>query len=93
MKKAQEEVRRIVGGKPMVEESDLPNLVYLKIVVKETLRRHPPGPLSLPHESMKDVKSVRLRYPRQDHGDHQYMGYYEGPHVLEGPRGVLAGAL
>ncbi|CAA7389264.1 unnamed protein product [Spirodela intermedia] len=56
MKKAQEEVRRIVGGKAFVEESDLPRLVYLKLVVKEILRYRPPGPISLPHESLKDVK-------------------------------------
>ena len=55
MKKAQEEVRRVAGEKPVVEESDLPELLYLKSTVKEILRRRPPGPLLLPHESIKEV--------------------------------------
>ena len=29
MKKAQEEVRRVAGEKPVVEDSDLPELLYL----------------------------------------------------------------
>ncbi|CAA6654611.1 unnamed protein product [Spirodela intermedia] len=55
MKKAQEEVRRVVGTKPMAEDSDIANLPYLNLVVKEILRLHPPLPLSVPHMSLKDV--------------------------------------
>ncbi|KAK9108250.1 hypothetical protein Syun_024261 [Stephania yunnanensis] len=52
MKKAQEEVRRIVGKKGKVEESHLKQLEYLKMVVKETLRMHPPACLLSPRECM-----------------------------------------
>lgn len=39
LKKAQEEVRRVVGdGKSKVEEADLDKLNYLKSIVRETLR-------------------------------------------------------
>lgn len=41
MKKVQEEIRSYVGSKGKVEESDLDNFHYLKMVVKETLRLHP----------------------------------------------------
>ncbi|KAG8640442.1 cytochrome P450 71A1 [Manihot esculenta] len=40
MKKAQEEVRRVVGNRLKVDESDLDQMTYLKCIVKETLRHH-----------------------------------------------------
>jgi cytochrome P450 family 78 subfamily A len=33
------------GGSRVVSESDISNLSYLRAIVKETLRMHPPGPL------------------------------------------------
>ena len=51
MKRAREEVREVAKKKEMVEESDLSRLVYLKLVVKEALRVHPPAPLLLPRET------------------------------------------
>ncbi|XP_072964804.1 cytochrome P450 71A9-like [Typha angustifolia] len=56
LKTAQEEVRRVGQGKEKVEESDLPLLHYNKMVVKESLRLHPPGPLILPRECREDCR-------------------------------------
>ncbi|KAH0455367.1 hypothetical protein IEQ34_015399 [Dendrobium chrysotoxum] len=56
LNKVQEEVRRVVGDKGMVEESDLQYLPYLKQVIKETLRLHPPGPLLPARENMIGAK-------------------------------------
>ena len=55
LKRVQAEVRSVVGEKKMVLESDLPQLNYLKAVIKETFRLHPPAPILVPRESMEDV--------------------------------------
>ncbi|KAL2488495.1 Cytochrome [Forsythia ovata] len=56
MKKAQVEIRSCVGRKPKVSENEIPKLIYLKNVVKETFRLHPPATLLLPRESMRPCK-------------------------------------
>ncbi|KAK9104304.1 hypothetical protein Scep_021148 [Stephania cephalantha] len=55
MQKAQMEVRRVVGERRTVVDSDLTQLHYIKAVLKEILRLHPPVPLSVPRESMEDI--------------------------------------
>ncbi|KAK7288538.1 hypothetical protein RIF29_01999 [Crotalaria pallida] len=51
MKEAQAEVRRVYNLKGYVDETDIHQLTYLKCVIKETFRLHPPTPLLLPRES------------------------------------------
>ncbi|XP_058788013.1 cytochrome P450 71D9-like [Vicia villosa] len=50
MKKAQAEVREVFKTKGRVDENHIDELDYLKSIVKETLRLHPPAPLLLPRE-------------------------------------------
>ncbi|TKY73564.1 steroid 17alpha-monooxygenase or 17alpha-hydroxyprogesterone aldolase [Spatholobus suberectus] len=56
MMKAQEEVRRVVGINSRVDENCVNKMNYLKCVVKETLRLHPPVPLLIARETTSGVK-------------------------------------
>ncbi|KAJ3690715.1 hypothetical protein LUZ61_019879 [Rhynchospora tenuis] len=49
LKKLQEEIDQIVGRDKLVEESHLPQLHFLSLVIKETLRLHSPLPFLVPH--------------------------------------------
>lgn len=40
------------GHHPLVQQTDLPNLVYIQAVVKESLRLHPPAPVRYTHQSI-----------------------------------------
>lgn len=56
MRKAQEEIRSCVGNKKQVVEDDLHKLKYLKLVLKESMRLHPPSVLLIPRETMGHFK-------------------------------------
>ncbi|KAM0011737.1 putative cytochrome P450 [Helianthus debilis subsp. tardiflorus] len=63
MKKLQREVTEIAQGRDMISEEDLEKMPYLKAVIKETLRLHPPFSLLLPRKSMQDVKLMGYDIP------------------------------
>nr|GLL19504.1 cytochrome P450 CYP736A12-like [Ipomoea trifida] len=65
MKKVQQELERKIGLGRMVEESDLEGLDYLEMVIKESFRLHPAGPLLLPHEAREDCMVDGFHIPKQ----------------------------
>lgn len=48
-KKAQIELDTVVGSKRLPEPSNLPDLIYIRAIMLETLRWKPVVPLGLPH--------------------------------------------
>ncbi|CAI9108609.1 OLC1v1008255C1 [Oldenlandia corymbosa var. corymbosa] len=64
MTKLKDEVRRLSDGKlNQITENDLEKLPYLRAVIKETCRMHPPGPLSLPRESKHAINIMGYDIP------------------------------
>lgn len=53
--KLRHEINSVVGANRLVKESDIPNLPYLRAVIRETLRLHPSAPLII-RESAEDCK-------------------------------------
>ena len=53
MKKLQEEVRGIANRDSMIKQDDLTRMRYLKAVIKEILRLHPPPPMLEPESQCK----------------------------------------
>ena len=62
LQKLQDELERAVGMGRMVRESDLPHLLYLQAVVKETLRLHPAGPFAI-HLAVEDCTVLGYEIP------------------------------
>ncbi|KAK4788229.1 hypothetical protein SAY86_019548 [Trapa natans] len=75
-----------------VEEEDLQRLPYLKAVVLERLRRHPPGHFVLPHAVSEDTELGGFRVPKQ--GSLNFMvADRVGSSRVEGSHGVQARAV
>lgn len=59
------EIKEVVGeGEEVVKEDDLGKMPYLKAIVLEGLRRHPPARLVLPHAVTKDTVLGQFLVPK-----------------------------
>ncbi|XP_074574054.1 cytochrome P450 71D7-like [Curcuma longa] len=65
MAKAQGEVREVMRGRPrgFVDEEVVGELHYLKLVIKENLRLHPPLPLLVPREAKETCRVLDYELP------------------------------
>ncbi|XP_051126314.1 salviol synthase-like [Andrographis paniculata] len=66
LEKAQEEVRQVFdkqGG--FIDEPSIPELKYLKLIIKETLRLHAPVPLLLPRKCEQRCEIMGYEIPEE----------------------------
>lgn len=56
LNKVQAEIREATHGRDQVLEDDIEHMLYMKSVVKEAMRLHPPIPLLVPRQSTQDIE-------------------------------------
>uniref|UniRef100_A0A0E0KG06 Cytochrome P450 n=1 Tax=Oryza punctata TaxID=4537 RepID=A0A0E0KG06_ORYPU len=64
LRKAQSEVRETFEGQEKLTEGDIAKLRYLQLVIKETLRLHPPAPLLIPRECRETCQVMGYDVPK-----------------------------
>ncbi|KAK4274924.1 hypothetical protein QN277_018082 [Acacia crassicarpa] len=67
LKKATEELDKVVGKNRLVEESDIPKLNYIKACLREAFRLHPIAPFNVPHVAMHDTVVSNYFIPKGSH--------------------------
>ncbi|CAL5202680.1 unnamed protein product [Lathyrus oleraceus] len=67
LEKAIEELDNIVGKDRLVQESDIPNLKFLKACAREAFRLHPIFAFNLPHLSTNDTIVGNFLIPKGSH--------------------------
>ncbi|KAG8098936.1 hypothetical protein GUJ93_ZPchr0013g36402 [Zizania palustris] len=85
MKKAVEEIDRVVGQDRLVQESDIPQLNYVKACIREAFRLHPVAPFNLPHVAVADTTIAGFRVPKGSHVLLSRIGLGRNPRVWDEP--------
>ncbi|CAL5442255.1 unnamed protein product [Camellia sinensis] len=61
---ARVELEKTISKGKQVKESDIPQLSYLRVIVKETFRKHPTAPLLVPRKVEVDVEVCGFTVPK-----------------------------
>ena len=85
--KVYEEISGVVkDGAEMVREEDLQKMPYLKAVILEGLRRHPPGHFVLPHSVTQDTVLDGYLIPKNATVNFRVMEISLDPKIWEDPK-------
>ncbi|KAJ4822055.1 hypothetical protein Tsubulata_011506, partial [Turnera subulata] len=85
MKKAHEEIDRVVGKERLVQESDIEKLNYVKACAREAYRLHPLSPFNVPHMSIQDTTVAGYHIPKGSHALLSRYGLGRYPKVWVNP--------
>ncbi|XP_030463242.2 tyrosine N-monooxygenase-like isoform X1 [Syzygium oleosum] len=85
LNKATEEIDRVVGKERLVQESDIPQLNYIKACAREAFRLHPIAPFNVPHVAMSDTVVAGYRIPKGSHVLLSRVGLGRNPKVWDEP--------
>jgi len=85
LQQAIDEVDKVVGKQRMVQESDIPNLNYLKACLREAFRLHPVVPFNPPHVSSNDTMVANYFIPKGSHVLLSRHGLGKNPKVWSEP--------
>ncbi|XP_027932906.1 isoleucine N-monooxygenase 1-like [Vigna unguiculata] len=85
LQQAIDEVDKVVGKQRMVQESDIPNLNYLKACLREAFRLHPVVPFNPPHVSSNDTMVANYFIPKGSHVLLSRLGLGRNPKVWSEP--------
>ncbi|XP_020188068.3 tyrosine N-monooxygenase-like [Aegilops tauschii subsp. strangulata] len=85
MQKATEELDAVVGKYRLVEESDIPQLNYLKSCIREAFRLHPYHALNVPHVAMADTTVAGYTIPKDSHILLSRLGLGRNPKIWTEP--------
>ncbi|XP_038697057.1 valine N-monooxygenase 1-like [Tripterygium wilfordii] len=85
LKRAIEEIDRVVGKDRLVQESDIANLNYVKACARESFRLHPIAPFNLPHVAIQDTVVAGYFIPKGSHTILSRYGLGRNPKIWEDP--------
>uniref|UniRef100_A0A0A8YM34 C79A1 n=1 Tax=Arundo donax TaxID=35708 RepID=A0A0A8YM34_ARUDO len=85
LEKAVAEIDRVVGHDRLLQESDIPQLNYLKACIREAFRLHPVAPFNLPHVALADTTVAGYHIPRGSHVILSRTGLGRNPGVWDDP--------
>lgn len=83
--KAVAELDMVVGKSRLVQESDIPQLNYIKACAREAFRLHPIAPFNLPHVSGRDTTVAGYFIPKGSHVLLSRIGLGRNPKVWPDP--------